>query len=79
MKLKGHVWRLSLGAFIVILMYYFPTNFYFPALLGLLIFIYAARLVYDRRQKSKPKPKKEEEERVCCKRCSGEEPWPGEA
>ncbi len=76
-KLKGHIWRLSLGAFIVILMYLFPTNFYFPGLLGLLVFIYVARLVLDRRQNSKPKPKKEE--RVCCKRCSGEEPWPGDA
>ena len=78
MKLKGHTWFWSLGVFIGLLMYYFPTNFYFFWLMGLLVFIYVARLIYDRRQRSRPKPKPEKKEHVCCPRCSGDEPWPGE-
>lgn len=75
MKRKGHIRFWLLAAVIGFLMYYFPMNFYFPGLMGLLVFIYVARFIYDRRQKSKPEPPKKEH--VCCPRCSGDEPWPG--
>ncbi len=75
MKLKGHILFWSFAVFVGVMIYYFPQGTWM-ALMVVGVIVYVGRIILSRRKKPEPPKKKE---RVCCPRCSGEEPWPGEA
>ncbi len=77
MKLKSHILFWSFAVFVGALIYYFPQGTFW-AVMVVGVIVYVGRIILARREKSKPEePKKKE--RVCCPRCSGEEPWPGDS
>ncbi len=75
MKLKSHILFWSFAVFVGAMIYYFPQGTWL-ALMVVGVVVYVGRIILARRKKPQTEPKKKE--RVCCPRCSGEEPWPGD-
>lgn len=79
MKLKSHVCFWSFVVFVtylIVFTYFSAFTTTILGFMGVVAFIYVLSIIIGRRKKSRPEPKKEEW--VCCRRCSGEEPWPGD-